>query len=100
MTIKGHITPYTDDPARDADVYYLFKEQQSEQFFTDYQENLKDISLFLSFLHDLDPDDPAWKAIHAQRLGDLEDKAYAYDLMMMMFEQYVEDFTEYSNEFI
>lgn len=76
------------------EIYYLDQDMRDRQWFGQYEENLKDIDIFKSFLHDIDFNDLEWVSIHGQMNSDPHDKVWAYDLMMIMYEQYVEDFTE------
>jgi len=87
-----------DDPVRDAEVFYLQRDnhqQQYEELFEQrYEENLYDFSVFQSFLHDLDSDDPEWKLLFDQIKGDKIDKEFAYDNMIILYEYYVKELTE------
>ena len=93
-----HEDAYLQEVSDDANVYYLYMEEQSDIYFKDYQRNFNNPEIFTSFLHDVDTSDPVWVTIHGQMNGDFEDKAFAYDLMMTLFESYVEGFTEMFNE--
>lgn len=90
--------PYTDDSVRDAEVYYLFQEKQQAELdakFEDlYKQNLNDFSIFQSFLHDLDSDDAEWRLFFDQMHGDEVDKVYAYDNLIILYEEYVKWLTE------
>ena len=86
--------PYTDDPVRDAEVYYLFQEKQDEDFQERYKQNLNDFTMFQSFLHDLDPDAPEVRLFFNQIHGDEVDKVYAYDNLIILYEEYVDKITE------
>ena len=90
--------PYTDDPVRDAECYMKALEQESERWYQQYEDNLKDFSIFQMFLQELDWEDPSWIAIHKQLNQDHESKAFAYDIMMQMYEQFVEEYTEMFHE--
>ena len=89
----------TDDPVRDAEIYYLeaqkYYEGQAEDFCQRVNESMHDIETFKMFLHDIDPDAPEIQAFH----GCLDDtdqmlKAFAYDQLMNMYEEYVTSITE------
>jgi hypothetical protein len=86
--------PYTNDPARDADVVYLFQEKQDAKFEEMYEQNLNDFSVFQSFVHDLDTDDAEIKLFFDQMHGDEVDKVYAYDNLIILYEKYVDKITE------
>lgn len=87
----------TNDPVRDADVYYLqrdkHQERQAEEFQERYLGNLNDFGMFQSFLHDLDTDEPEVKLLFNQMYKSPEDKCYAYDNFITMYEMYVRDVT-------
>lgn len=83
-----------DDPVRDAEIYYLHQQQQADDFADRYKANLEDFSMFQSFLHDSDPDDATWRLFFNQMHGDEVDKVYAYDNLMILYEEYVEKVTE------
>lgn len=88
----------SNDPVRDADVYYLqrdtYQKRQAEEFHERYLGNLNDFSVFQSFLHDLDSDAPEWRLLFNQIHKDKIDKCYAYDNLIILYESYVKELTE------
>ena len=88
----------TDDPVRDAEIYYLHRDRDQQQYDDElkrrYEENLYDFSVFQSFLHDLDSDEPEFKLFFDQIHGDEIDKVYAYDNIIILYEKYVKKLTE------
>lgn len=89
---------YTQDAPRDADIYYLNLEKQQEEQANDYASrvtaSMHDLDTFKQFLWDIDPDAPEVQAFHGCLDGDRQDKLFAYDQMMNLFEEYVHEITE------
>jgi len=83
-----------DDPIRDAEIHYLHQQKCTDDFDDRYKENLHDFSMFQSFLHDLNSDEPEIKLFFDQLHGDQMDKCYAYDNLIIMYERYVKEVTE------
>jgi len=94
--------PYTTDPVRDAEIFYLDRERQQEKYDEEfdqrYEGNLYDFAMFQSFLHDLDTSKPEIKLFFDQMNGDQIDKCYAYDHIILLYEEYVKEITELLNE--
>ena len=90
--------PYTDDPVRDAEIYYLRRDEAQERQAIDFCErvnqSMHDLDTFKSFLHDIDWDAPEVQAFHGCLDGDAQDKVFAFDQFMNLFEEYVTSITE------
>ena len=89
---------YTDNPIRDAEVYYMqrdkHQEEQAEAFCQRVTDSMHDLETFQMFLHDIDPDAPEVQAFHGCLDGDEQDKLFAYDQFMNLYEEYVASITE------
>lgn len=83
-----------DDPIRDAEIHYLHIDKQDAKFRELYEHNLTDLSVFQSFIHDIDSEAPEIKLLFDQMNGDEMDKVYAYDNLIILYEKYVEELTE------
>ena len=83
---------YTDNPVTDIDTFIMQRDRQQEieanEFCERVNNEMMSLDTFKSFLHDIDYDDPAVQAIHGCMEEDLMTKAYAYDQLIIMFEDY------------
>ena len=91
-------TPYTDNPIREAEVFYMNRDKQQHEQALDYaqrvNEAMHDIDTFQMFLHDIDPDAPEVQAFHGCLDTDENTKVFAFDTFMNMYEDYVHNITE------
>lgn len=89
----------TDDPVREAEFRYMAMDALHEQQANDYAErvtaSLSSLETFKEFLNDLDPDSPEVQVFHGCMDEDRESKIFAYDIMMSLFEEYVNNTTEF-----
>ena len=83
---------YTDNPVRDAEIIQLhmdkFHEEQAEDYAERVTANMNDLSMFKSFLWDIDPDAAEVQAFFGCRDESPQDKVFAYDILMNLFEEY------------
>jgi len=88
----------TQDMVREAEIHYLNMDKIHEQQANDYAErvtaSMHDLATFQQFLWDIDPDAAEVQAFHGCLDGDEQDKLFAYDQFMNMFEDYVHSVTE------
>ena len=89
---------YSDDPARDADVYYVelqrHNERQAEEFCERVSDSMHDFETFQMFLNYIDLDAAEIKAFHGCLDEDQNTKVFAYDQFMNLYEEYVTSITE------
>ena len=83
------------NPVKEAEVFIMQQDRANEVMANDYAERmtveLNSLKTFKSFLWDINTDDSSIQAIHGCQDGDMQDKAFAYDILMNMFEEYCEE---------
>ena len=88
----------TQDMVREADLHFLSLDKVHEAMANGYAErvtaSMHDLETFQQFLADIDPDAPEVQAFHGCMDESKEDKLFAYDIFMTMFEEYVHSITE------
>lgn len=88
----------TQDYVRDADIFYFNRDKQQEAMANAYAENvtanMHNLDTFKSFLWDMDVDAPEVQAFHGCLDDDQNTKAFAYDQLMNLYEEYVHSITE------
>ena len=89
---------YTDNPVKEAEVYYIQRDKQQEEQAIEYAESITaqmhSLETFKSFLWDIDTDTPEVQAFHGCLDTDENTKVFAYDTLMNLFEDYVHSITE------
>ena len=86
------------DPVKEAEIIQFNMDKIHEEQSIDYSErvtaNLNDLSIFKSFLWDIDTDAPEVQAFFGCRDESRQDKVFAYDILMGLFEEYCNDIEE------
>lgn len=89
----------TPDLVREAEIHHLNLDhvyaKEAEAYCERVNSEMHSLETFQMFLHDIDPDAPEVQAFHGC-LDDKDDniKAFAYDIFMTMYEDYVSAMVE------
>ena len=83
----------TPDMVKEADVLQFnmdkIHEKQSEEYCERVYTEMHSLETFKSFLWDIDPDAAEVQAFHGCLDGDSQDKLFAFDQFMNLYEEYV-----------
>lgn len=81
---------FTDDPERDADLYYMHQDEMHERYMQMFDEIKRDCDTFSNFIYDTDWSDPYWRDVHNGVVSnEMADKLIAMDKLEAMYDDYV-----------